>query len=96
LRSGLTSHHDQPQFGNDLCDIQAVIGRFFADLQRPCGEGAGLFRIADREKRIADGVGRYGLSRLVIQSYLALAVVQLLHIQNHGAPSTPCEVQYLG
>ncbi len=54
-----------------------------------------LFRIADREKSIADGVGRYGMSRLVIQPYLALAVVQLLHLQNHGAQSTLREVQYL-
>ena len=90
----LTSHHDQPQLGSDLSNIRAVIGRFLAYLQRPCGEGAGFFFSAHREKSIADGVGRYGMSRLVIRPYLALAVVQLLHMQNHGAQSTPCEVQY--
>jgi hypothetical protein len=46
------TQHDQSQFSSDLRNIEAVEARFFANLQGPCGEGAGLSRTAVGEKSI--------------------------------------------
>jgi hypothetical protein len=90
----LPARHEKSQLRRNLGNIRAAERRFFVDLEIPICERTGLFLVAHRKERIADGVGRNRVSRLLIEPYFALAVVQLLHMKNHGPQSTLREVQY--